>query len=153
MVVAGRVVFVDGWFSHVGGAARGGFAALDAKTGKATPFRLAVGNPIVANGRLYGELSAWAAVDLPSLTRDKGWKPRVKPDWGILSADNRSVYFETATYGNHSKDQVIALDATTGAVRWRSPIFSRPVGPGLHVTVGSSPSYVLIGGNFQHVQG
>lgn len=174
LAVGGSVVFVDGWFSHVGGAARDGFAALDSKKGKATPFRLRGDNvsgydPLVANGKLYLDTRSGipsrfksVAFDLPGLARDKHWSLRFV---GIFAVDSRHVYAsaEPGGYGDvaDNQEQVVALDATSGTVRWRSPIFSDAYNPtatqGSSSVVGfavaSSPSFVLVGGNFQRVQG
>jgi hypothetical protein len=84
---AGGVVFVDGLFEHIGGAALAGFAVLDATTGRATSVRLPAWSPLVANGKLYvlGDFrrmrgtSNGGAFDLPSLALDKRWKPHQPP--------------------------------------------------------------------------
>ena len=120
---------MDGYFSHIGGAVRDGFAALDAKTGKATPFRLAASNPIVAHRRLYVDVyhgqrhAISAAFDLPNLMRDKRWAPRAER---IFAIDSRFAYthFQTSASGKPDKEVLVALDPTTGAMRWRSPVFS-----------------------------
>jgi outer membrane protein assembly factor BamB len=159
---AGPLVFVDGYFSQIGGANRDGFAALEANTGKATPFRIPASDPVVANGKLYVQLPTrpsthtLAAFDLPSLTPDKRWKqPRPSSDlWGGAAADSRSLYevVGPTQIAGQPPDrllwkQVVAYDAGTGSIRWRSPRFYAPQGVD-ELAIGSSPAYVLVGGNF-----
>jgi hypothetical protein len=43
---------------------------------------------------------------------------------------------------------VIALNASTGAIRWRSPRFFAPNGVDTLI-VGTSPTHILVAGNFQ----
>jgi len=173
--VAASVVFIDGWFGHVGGAARPeGFAAVDAATGKATSFRRAAFDPVVANGKLYVDLDPHsahtrsAAFDLPNLVRDRRWAP---PSFGyVFAADSQFAYSRfqtnarpqfryTGDLGVPDKEQLVALDPATGAVRWRSPVFSQPINPyggssipRISLNAVDSSTYVPVGGNFQRVQ-
>src|SRR5262249_28536561 len=51
---AGKVVFVSGIFMGIAGTDQGGFAELDAKTGKLIPFHPhGADNPLVGHGKLY----------------------------------------------------------------------------------------------------
>jgi outer membrane protein assembly factor BamB len=158
-------VFVAGQFSHVGGARRLGFAALDPATGKALPFKRDAGNPLVANGKLYLDVRPGRygprkseAFLLPSLVRDRRWAPRFD---GPFAVDGPVAYssFRTSAEGAPDQEQVVALDSTTGSLRWRSPVFSHPFNPyggsaivTVSFAVASSPAYVLVGGNFQRVR-
>jgi PQQ-like domain len=168
IAVDGRLVFVSGLFSHIGGAARDGFAALDANRGKAASFSVTGGiDPVVGKGRLYVGLRQGGTLvfDLRSLRREGRWARRLGE---IFSADSRFAYgsfayssssFQCPCSGGSDREQVVGLDPATGAIRWRSPLFSHPYNPyggssqvSLSFTVASSRSYVLVGGNFQRVQ-
>jgi hypothetical protein len=158
---AGGVVFVDGLFEHIGGAAISGFAALDAATGKATPVRLPAWSPLVGNGKLYvlgdfrhrGGTSNGGAFDLPRLTLDRRWKPHPAPNSHyafLLSSDLASVYVrvDVSDFGPRTAlERIDALDATTAASRWHSPPFA-----GAMYSAAASSSYVLVGGRSLRVR-
>src|SRR5207245_10254135 len=98
-----------------------------------------------------------AAFYLGSLTRDRQWASRFS---GPFAVDSRFAYsyLQASANGEPDKAEVVAVDPTTGALRWRSPVFSHPYNPyggsaivNVSFTVASSRSYVLVGGNFQRV--
>ena len=77
-----------------------------------------------------------------------------------FQANARPQFRYGGDQGVPDKEELVALDPTTGAVRWRSPIFSQPINPygGSYIprisfSVADSSTYVLVGGNFQRVQG
>ncbi len=165
---AGRVVFLEGYFDGLGQSVRKGFAEVDATKGRVLPFRPDAQNAVVGNGKLYllvfppactsaGEWvpacadSTSVAFDLPRLARDRHWKAAAK---GVFGADARYVYAYSALsqYTEPKpREALVALDPATGALRWRSPVFSRPADRSVAFTVAASKRYVLVGGDFTRV--
>jgi len=165
---AGQVVFLEGYFDGMGESLRQGFAEVDATVGRVLPFRPDGQNAVVANGKLYllvfppacTNAGEWVpacakttsiAYDLPGLARNRHWKPAAK---GVFAADQRYAYAYSALsqYTEpQARETLVAMDPATGALKWRSPVFSQPTNRFVTFTLAASKTYVLVGGDFTRV--
>ena len=126
-------VFVSGTFTHVGGQARAGLAALDPVTGQALSWDPAPNNDvrdlIVANNRLYvggkfgtiagANRNKLAAFDLPGLGLDSAWRPTANLRVNSVASLGSAVFIGgifTSVSGDGTQLYLAALDATSGAV-------------------------------------
>ncbi len=165
LVVAGSTVYASGPFTHIGGAARSGLAALDAGSGRATAwdpgapdgpvFSLAVAGSTVYAG---GDFAQWAGQprhDLAAVDAATGALTAFDPDvdgFGVdaLEVSGSTVYAggNFATIGGQARRNLGAVDATTGAPTAWSP---QPDDYVLALAVADGTVYA--GGWFHHIGG
>ena len=130
---ASGTVFVSGAFTHVGGQARAGLAALDPVTGQALAWDPApnsdVKDLIVANNRLYvggkfgtiagASRNKLAAFDLPALGLDSAWRPTANKRVNSIASLGSTIFiggiFESVS-GDATQLHLAALDAGNGAL-------------------------------------
>jgi hypothetical protein len=163
LAVSGSTVYVGGRFRRIGGAWRGDIAAIDARTGKATPWSahasgsveaLAVsGSTIYAGGwfrRIGGESRKYIAALDAQTGRPTAWNPGANDSVRALAVSGSTVYaggFFTVI-GGADRNRIAALDARSAApTAWN---------PGANSGVGAlavSGSAVYAGGFFSSAGG
>ena len=139
LAVAGDTVYAGGYFTAIGGQARGGLAALDATTGTATAWNpnpdygvsaLAVSGDTVYVGGWFTAIGGQARNNLAALDASTGaataWNPN--PDFPVeaLAVAGNTVYVGGATVyicgrSGCSTGHLKAFDATTGAATTWNP--------------------------------
>ncbi|HUA07447.1 MAG TPA: hypothetical protein VMB27_26330 [Solirubrobacteraceae bacterium] len=138
--ISGSTVYIDGWFSHVGGQSRESVAAVDATTGAVAGF-----NPIVGQNTVSAVAVSGTAVYLGgSFTTVVGaahdyleavelgtgdalpWNPGVTGSVDALRLEGSTLYVGGAFSGSDSaggadRNFAAAIDTTTGAATSWNP--------------------------------
>ena len=171
LAVSGSTVYAGGWFSSIGGQTRTNLAALDASTGLATGWNpspdRAVDAVVVSGSTIYAvgyftsiggqSRSEIAALDATSgLATD--WDPSASGtsyhEVFTLAVSGSTVYVggEFDTIGGQTRDNIAALDATTGLATAWDPDVGGPTYPVVYALVVSG-STVTVGGTFTTIGG
>jgi outer membrane protein assembly factor BamB len=113
------------WLDKAGGALVGDLIALDRKTGRelwryTAPSRSAFqGAPVVAgNLAVMNDVESHRLVAVDLTTRQEAWHTDVRPD-GYITAETPPILVGDTFFVGSTDTQVYALDARTGAYRWR----------------------------------
>ncbi len=177
LAVSGSTVYAGGDFTSIGGEARHNLAALDPTTGaleswnpnattlrkygQDTVYDLTVSGSTVYVGGFFDHLggeprSSLGAVDATT-GAVRGWDPNPKDPLGeigfieAIRVSGPTVYAGGyfATIGGKSRNNIAALDASTGAATSWNPNSA----DGNINALSVSGSKVYVGGNFEHIGG
>jgi hypothetical protein len=169
VVARGHTVYVGGRFESFGGEERDGAAAVDARSGKATPWNpradgdvdcLAVSGDRVYAGGEFTSLRDWqwrsylAALDARTGT-PTAWNPgMVGFDIRALAVSGNTVYAGGSFWriGGQGRNNIAALDATTGEATGWNPDARGGFGGGVGA-IASSGDMVYVGGGFTSIGG
>ena len=156
-----KLLYVGGYFTQIGGAARNGLAALNYDTGLATSWNPNTGNPDFGYGvqaialtcdavyfggnftNVGGTLrSSIAAVDAATGLAT-AWNPNADREVLAMTISGNTVYAggRFTTIGGGAHDSVAALDVNTGRATGWSPRADRGV-----VTMALAGNNIFLGG-------
>ncbi len=169
LAVSGSTVYTCGSFTSIGGQTRNYIAALDASSGLATSWNpdvngnvtaLAIsgsGSTVYAGGS-FTSIGDSARNYIAALDATTGsatsWNPNAKGGWVNALAVSGSVVYAGGAFagvnsiGGQTRNEIAALDATTGAATSWNPNLDNSVNS---IALSFSNSTVYFGGSFTRV--
>ena len=168
LAVSGSTVYAGGYFTAIGGQARNNIAALSRSTGQATSWNphpnesvhaLAVSGSTVYAGGYFTSIGSKTRHGLaalgPTTGALKGWNPNATRSLGDAGVDSLAAAGSTVyagglfdRVGGKARNNIAALDATTGAAKSWNP----NAGATVRALRVSGP-IVYAGGNFDSIGG
>jgi outer membrane protein assembly factor BamB len=137
--VANGIVYIGGWY-NLALNTKGSLYAIDAITGKLIWERLQntgiSSSPCVANGKLYITCDDLMIHALNATTGDSIWAKRILPNSASPAVANGIVYI-----GGGGSGYFYALDANTGAEKWKLGIPSALMTSNPLIVLGSGQPY------------
>src|SRR6185295_2273032 len=171
MALSGSTMYVTGYFTSIGGQPRSYAAAVDVNTGLATGFNpnpnsdmralTPSGGTVYAGGyftNIGGQPRSHIAALDPATGLAQAWNPPAtggtNPAVHKIAVVGSTVYAggEFTTIGGQSRNNIAALDATSGLATAWNPNVTGGAFPGVYTLV-SSGSLIYAAGQFTTVAG
>ena len=174
LAVSGSTIYLAGYFDHISGEPRSGFAAVDTSgvlqpwnpeaSGCATPgLALAVSATAVYVGGCFTSIGGQARVSFaaldPTTAKATSWNPEVSGGTVEGIAVSGSTVYASGSFtgiGGQARNGLAALDAGTAAASGWNPNLNLNTNPGETTEVpalAASGSTVFVGGDFTSVGG
>ena len=165
IAAAGSTIYVAGGFEQIGGQPREKLAAIDAATGRATPWNpqpddhvnvITPAGPLVYVGGDFSRISGVPRGRVAAIDAATGqatpWDPKANDTVRAIAVLGQTIYVagDFSRIGGAERNGLAAIDAVTGkATAWNpAPLYSREpdrTGVALLAIVGST---VVVGGDF-----